>query len=82
MAENTEQMVALFGPEATYSEHRKNESIKFFDSESGTEQTGLITWVSAAHTERNGKHIPVTYVVYIEGALFPCFVNPSDVITD
>jgi len=82
MAENTEQMIALFGPEAPFSEHKKGESVKFFDSESGTEQTGLITWVSAAHADRNGKNVPVTYVIWIEGALFPCFVNPSDVITD
>lgn len=77
MAENYEQMVALFGPPATHSDHKKDETIKFFDSESGSEQTGLITWVSAAQGDK-----PITYVVWIEGALFPCFVYPSDVIAD
>lgn len=82
MAENTEQMIALFGPEAPQSPYKKQDTIKFFDSESGTEQQGLITWVTAAHKDAACNVIPLTYVVWVEGALFPCFVYPSDIITD
>lgn len=82
MAENIEQMVALFGPEAPYSDRKKGETIKFFDSDSGTEQTGLITWVTAAYTNKHGKAVPITYIVWTEEALFPTFVYPSDVIAD
>lgn len=81
MANSDEQMVALFGPAAAQSPYKKSETIRFRDAK-GTEQTGLITWVSAAHKDADGKVIPITYVVWCEGSMFPEFVYPNDIITD
>jgi hypothetical protein len=79
--DNDEQMTALFGPAAPQSPYKKGETIKFKD-EKGTEQSGLITWVTAAHRDAKDRIVPLTYVVWIEGALFPAFVYPSDIITE
>lgn len=81
MANPDEQMVALFGPAAAQSPYTKGETIRFKNAK-GTEQNGLITWVTAAHKDAACNVIPLTYVVWVEGALFPCFVYPSDIITD
>jgi hypothetical protein len=81
MTANTEQMVALFGPMAEESPYKIDDKISFKD-EKGETQTGLITWVTAAHKDAKDRIVPLTYVVWIEGTLFPVFVYPSDIITD
>ena len=75
------QMAALYGPAASYSDHKRGETIKFFDSDSGTVQSGVIEWVTApSQAVEGGRVLPVTYVVIQEDAMFPSFVYPSDVI--
>jgi hypothetical protein len=84
-AERSEQqsesdLVALYGPLASHSEHRRGQRISFFDSESQQELSGTIVWIKAAGPSyQGGPARPITYVVDT-GAGFPAMVYPGDVL--
>ena len=73
------QLEALFGPAAPYSDHKRNETIRF--RENGVVKTGRIIWVCRPGTTVQGKHHPVTYVVDCDAG-FPSMVYPSDVVVE
>lgn len=70
-----EQMEALYGPAAPYSDHKVGETIKWFDLEFGRERTAKILWVCAADPVRK---LPVRYMMDTEG--FPAIVYSGEVI--
>jgi hypothetical protein len=76
---NETELAALFGPAAPHSEHKRGETIRFTDTESGQVKTGEILWVCAdGQAVEGGRHHPVTYVVAAPG--FPAMVYPGQVI--
>lgn len=73
-----EEMEALFGPAAKYSDHKRGETIRFMLR--GREVEGEITWITAPSETVSGKHAPCTYVCYVEGELMPTLVYQTEVL--
>ncbi|GCE26332.1 hypothetical protein KDA_18160 [Dictyobacter alpinus] len=68
----------LYGPAATYSDHKKGERITF--TEKGETYTGMIIWVCAPGVIA-GRQIPTHYIVEADQrGGFPFIVLPSDII--
>lgn len=70
-----EQMEALYGKPAPYSDHKPGETIKWFDLEFKQERRASIIWVSAADPARE---LPVRYIVDTPG--FPAIVYSGEII--
>jgi hypothetical protein len=76
---NEQQLEVLYGPAAKFSEHKRGETIRFADRDTGQIKTGEILWVCApGQAVEGGHHHLVTYVVAAPG--FPEMVWPGDVI--
>lgn len=71
MSENLE---ALYGPAAPFSDHKIGETIKWFDIEFGRERTAKILYVCAADPV---KKKPVRYIMNTDG--WPAIVYQSEV---
>jgi hypothetical protein len=78
--QSDEDLAQLYGPAAPYSDHKRGATIRFWDDESGQEQTGRIIWICApGPSYQGGPDRPQTYVVDC-GGLFPTMIYPADVI--
>ena len=73
----SEDLSALYGPAAPYSDHEIGETIKWFDTEIGRERTAKILYVCAADPV---KKRPVRYIMKTEG--FPAIVYSGEVIEE
>jgi hypothetical protein len=75
----SQEMAALFGPPAQYSDHKVNDRIRF--NLLASEVEGLITWITGPGPSPTGKHhVPITYICSVPGELAPCFVYQSELI--
>lgn len=76
MVESNEDLEAIYGPSASYSEHKRGELITYTSAE-GECRSGEIVWCQAPH----GESIGVKYIVApnVEGA-FLDFVTPGQVL--
>jgi hypothetical protein len=74
-----EQLEALYGPAAPYSDHKIGETIRWFDLETRQERQAKILYVCAAGEVR-GRQLPVRYVVDVPG--FPSIVYHGEVIEE
>lgn len=72
-----EQLAALYGPSAPFSDHKPGETIKFYDLEIQQERRATIIYVCAADPARN---LPVRYIVDTPG--FPAIVYTGEVIEE
>ena len=72
MSENLE---ALYGPAAPFSDHKIGEKIRFYDAELEMNRTATIIYVCAADQARE---LPVRYIVDTPG--FPSIVYSGEVI--
>lgn len=72
---SNEEMTALYGPAATFAEHKRGDRIRYTDREH-PKATGVIVWISAPTDAR-----AMQYVVEPEHRSgFPDFIAPGDVI--
>jgi hypothetical protein len=74
MVESFEDLEALYGPSAQFSEHKRGDHISYIDA-SGDQQSGTITWVQAA-TAGIGQRL---VVAPDDAGAFLDFVWPADV---
>lgn len=72
-----EQLEALYGPAAPYSDHKIGETIKWFDLEFKQERRAKILYVCAADPARE---LPVRYIMETPG--FPAIVYSGEVIEE
>jgi hypothetical protein len=70
-----EQLAAVYGPAADYSEHSIGETVTFL--EGGSEQTGEIVYCCAAG-EVAGKYLAMHYMV--DAGNWPTMVMPREII--
>jgi hypothetical protein len=70
-----ENLEALYGPAAPFSDHKPGEFIKWFDLEIQQERRAKILYVCAADPARE---LPVRYIMQTEG--FPAIVYTGEVI--
>jgi hypothetical protein len=71
-----EDLEALYGPAAPFSEHERNDHITYTTAE-GLPGAGVIIWIRATFQD-----IPIKYIVAPdEPGSFLDFVMPGDVIT-
>jgi hypothetical protein len=76
MTQPNEDLEAIYGPAAPYSEHKRGEHITYTTAE-GTRGSGTIVWVQAAFQD-----IGIKYVVAPDVPTgFVDFVLPADAIT-
>ena len=75
MPDSLENLEALYGPLAPFSEHKRDERIAYTSAE-GERRSGEIIWVQAATDA-----IPIKYIVAPDDGGFLDFVMPGDVIT-
>lgn len=75
-----EEMEALFGPPARFSDHKRGETIRF--NLRGQDVEGLIMWVAAPSTTVKGRHAPITYICSVEDEITPTLVYPGEVLED
>ncbi len=75
MTESLADLEATYGPAAPFSEHKRNDHIRYISAE-GLRSSGTIVWVQAPHGE-----IGVRYIVAPDapGAWLD-FALPADVI--
>lgn len=72
---DNQELTDLYGPVASFAEHRVGDRIRYTDSEH-PKATGLIVWISAPTSQR-----AMQYVVEPEHRQgFPDFIAPGDVI--
>jgi hypothetical protein len=79
-SDNHEEMTALFGPLAKYSDHKPGETIRF--RLRGQEVVGEILWVTGPGETVQSRHTPITYVCGVEGEFIPALVYQSEVLED
>ena len=60
MTSNDEELAAIYGPAAPFSEHQRGERVRY--QINGFNYTGEIIWVAAAGNVK-GKHLPLHYIV-------------------
>lgn len=72
-----EQLEALYGKPAPFSDHKPGETIKWFDLEIQQHRTAKILYVCAADPARE---LPVRYIMKTPG--FPAIVYHSEVIEE
>jgi hypothetical protein len=73
----SEDLSALYGPAAPYSDHKIGETIKWFDLEFQRERTAKILYVCAADPVQKR---PVRYIMNTPG--FPAIVYSGEVIEE
>jgi hypothetical protein len=76
--DNDEEMTALFGPAAKYSDHSIGETIRF--ALRGRQVEGEITWITAPSETVSGKHMPVTYICAVADEVWPVWVYQGEVL--
>jgi len=57
---NDEELAAIYGPAAAFSEHQRGERVRY--QINGFNYTGESIWVAAADNVK-GKHLPLHYIV-------------------
>lgn len=72
-----ENLEALYGPAAAFSDHKIGDTIKWFDLEFQKEMSATILYVCAADPV---KQYPVRYVMDTEG--WPAIVYTGEVIEE
>lgn len=77
-SDNHEEMTALFGPLAKFSDHKPGETIRFRLRSEVVE--GEIIWITGPGETVSGKHTPVTYVCGVEGEFTPALVYQGEVL--
>ena len=76
-----QQLEAIYGPEAKFSDHKRGQIIAYL-AYSGQPRRGEIIWVCAAGQALvSGKEMPVHYIVS-SGHGWPEIVYPGEVIQD
>jgi hypothetical protein len=58
-----EQMEALWGPPARYSEYKRGDRITYRSIDTGHLKTGTIDWVAGAGRSLSGKTVPARYIL-------------------
>jgi len=76
--DDKEQRESLWGPEAQFSDHKRDEVIRF--REDGIEKQGKILHVCAPGTTVRGTPHGILYVVEVRQKGFPSMIAPGDVI--
>jgi hypothetical protein len=79
---NDEQLAALYGPGAHFSDNRPGDTITFRDSR-GQEVTDTIVWICAPVAPRPGRAAqPITYIMtkLDEQSGMPYMVYPSEIL--
>lgn len=72
---------ATFGPLYRFSEYKPGATIRF--KLRGKPVSGEIVWVTGpSDLPASGRHVPVTYVVGVEGELSFALVYPGEIIQD
>ncbi len=72
---NDQELAAVYGPAATYSEHKRGGRVTYIDA-SGQRQSGVIEWVQAAHGDIQQKYI----IAPDEPGAFLDFALPGDIL--
>lgn len=76
---DNEEMEGIFGPLYKFSDHKIGEMIRF--KLRGKPVTGEIAWITGPGPSPSGKrHVPITYVCFLEGELTPSLVYQSEVL--
>lgn len=73
-----EQLEALYGPAAKFSDHKTGETVRF--RENGQEKEGKIIHVCAPGKTVKGTPHGILYVVEVRQKGFPSMIAPGDVI--
>lgn len=71
---DNQEMTDLYGPAATFAEHKRGDRIRYTDTEH-PKATGTIIWICAPTAKR-----AMQYVVEPDRGGFPDFIAPGDVI--
>ena len=80
MTSNDEELAAIYGPAATFSEHKRGAAITYTPAEGGAHRSGTIIWVAAAR-QVAGRQLPLQYIVAPDvDTGFIDVVAPGDVI--
>jgi len=76
---NHEQLEALYGPAAKFSDHKTGETVRF--TENGQEKQGTIIHVMAPGKTVGGIEHGVRYVVAAKERGFPSVIEPGAVLS-
>ena len=76
------ELEALYGPAASYSEHKRGARVAYSDSETGVRCCGTILWVCApGQVVAGGRRHPIRYIVLRDDREgFPDIVEQNEVI--